>query len=1126
MTRVVVLTILLGWVAVAHATPHPLPVQFDFEEGSESPFLITREMDLTMEGGVLRAEITGNNPQIEFVVMATDPIRLTTRMRSGQGTFDRMEIFWRTPMDKNFTQDQVMMFPLEHDMEWREYTFPIPVVEGPVILRLDPGWKPGVFEFDWIRIEENPVSQSVLDPVEELPTRLRMENENLSVTVRPKEMTFDITDKRTGRRWNLGDGKPQYLIFSAEQESDHSITLGLIDLGDHAVYQSTVTLEESHLHFTLEGEDSEALFWGLRHWPPTVRSNLNDGRIIFADRSSGTLIGQRDAYYAGRELTIYGNTQAVDMPFVGLFDMQSGDGVMLLAETPTDGHFVLGQSSDGMIWPRIRWRQSMDTFRYTREFSYRFSPGDGYVGIANMYREHAAEMGRLKTLREKAAITPHLDDLMGGALIWGSTDVNDFIDQARTRGILRAGIGNATHGLRDRENGLRRLNEMGYITFEYDSFSDIVDGPTGMQSDDVDETAYHARPGLGPKGGWVNPDGSRYSERSSAYALRAIKSYVPRHIERYGFNGRFIDVSMAIDLQEDWHPNHTFDRRQDMEYKREAFAWFRSLNLVMGTEHGNDWGMDLVDFTEGAAGSPLHWERQGNWWSGGLTRPESADVYLPEWLKYGNGYHTSIPLWQLVYQDCVISSWYWGDTPGIHYHAAPWISDRKDLFTILYGSMTLLWRDNLGYDWNENRDRFMQTYHDTAHLHGAVAYSRMLDHQFLSEDKAVQKTIFDNGTIVTVNFGEEPRLHKTPSGDEVVLAPIGYWVEGPEILQTRTVEGDQIVKRIETASFRQYEAERRTTLGPVELEGAFTAFLMPEGHWQFVLDPGRLYLVDVPALTGWETSAPLSLYELDEVGERKAAIPVEVEKARLRIRSGATSRFFALVAKEPANLPVLYPSSGEVIAGHAISASHPNPQAIVRYTLDGSDPVKSSPRLPRQGLSLHESGTVKARAFVKDLPIGEIAEGRFKVIHRVHQSDIIRSGEQPRHINVSVRGAGQLRLRLGIGGDTPWADFTDLGYPTLVRKDGTEVRLTDLEPVSVMQVYEEPTIDVRDDDGPLVVGGRTFEWGLGIRSEAELVYQLDGEFDRFVTWIGINDRAADNPALITGSVDFTVDLLP
>ena len=60
----------------------------------------------------------------------------------------------------------------------------------------------------------------------------------------------------------------------------------------------------------------------------------------------------------------------------------------------------------------------------------------------------------------------------------------------------------------------------------------------------------------------------------------------------------------------------------------------------------------------------------------------------------------------------------------------------------------------------------------------------MLGHEFVSEDRAVQRTQFANGTTVVVNFSDEPRSCDIDQ-QSVVLAPRGYYVKGPRILQSR-----------------------------------------------------------------------------------------------------------------------------------------------------------------------------------------------------------------------------------------------------------------------------------------------------------------------------------------------------
>jgi hypothetical protein len=391
---------------------------------------------------------------------------------------------------------------------------------------------------------------------------------------------------------------------------------------------------------------------------------------------------------------------------------------------------------------------------------------------------------------------------------------------------------------------------------------------------------------------------------------------------------------------------------------------------------------------------------------------------------------------------------------------------------------------------------------------------------------ALQRTTWENGTTVVVNFSNEPLPHQVSSGQDVVLAPLGYWAEGPEILQTRTIEDGNIIKRIETETFRQAETVKRVKVGPVEVEGNFMAFRMPEGHWQMVVEPRRVTEIDIAALTGWERDAPVSLVELDRFGEAVAAVPAAMKDGVLKLQPGEGSRFFALHGNTPRTTPLFYPAAGELILGQPVVATYPVEGAVVRATMDGSEPTMRSPRLPYGGLVPKDSVTIKARAFVDGRAVGEVAEAHYDGVRRLHGSEVMRSGDAPRFVTVPLKGGTRLRLRVGYADDHPWADWVDLGEPRLVRADGTMVKLGELEPAKKFQVYEDVTVNIRDDDGPLVVGGRTFADGLGLRSEAEVIWEIGEDFDRLEMWMGINDRAAQNAQLIQGTATVTLDLLP
>ena len=136
--------------------------------------------------------------------------------------------------------------------------------------------------------------------------------------------------------------------------------------------------------------------------------------------------------------------------------------------------------------------------------------------------------------------------------------------------------------------------------------------------------------------------------------------------------------------------------------------------------------------------------------------------------KFQVGWQYRLPLWELVYHDCVVAQWYWGD----YNNKLPAIWDKRDLFNALYGTPPMFMFDKAF--WEKNKDRFVQSYRNTCPIARATGYSEMTDHQFLTADRSVQQTTFANGVTVTVNFGD--KVYKGTDGSD--LAPKGLKVDG------------------------------------------------------------------------------------------------------------------------------------------------------------------------------------------------------------------------------------------------------------------------------------------------------------------------------------------------------------
>ena len=125
-----------------------------------------------------------------------------------------------------------------------------------------------------------------------------------------------------------------------------------------------------------------------------------------------------------------------------------------------------------------------------------------------------------------------------------------------------------------------------------------------------------------------------------------------------------------------------------------------------------------------------------------------------------------LPLWELVYHDCVVAQWYWGD----YNNKLPAIWRKRDLFNALYGTPPMYM---FSPDMWEKDKRVRPELQDGAPVARATGYSEMTDHRFLTPDRSVQQTRFANGVRVTANFSPSP--YPYPGGS---IPPMDIRVEG------------------------------------------------------------------------------------------------------------------------------------------------------------------------------------------------------------------------------------------------------------------------------------------------------------------------------------------------------------
>jgi hypothetical protein len=446
------------------------------------------------------------------------------------------------------------------------------------------------------------------------------------------------------------------------------------------------------------------------------------------------------------------------------------EGMLAIVETPDDAAVAVPRR-DGRFCQQPRWVPQKGRFGDARRIRYVFLEDGGYVAMCKRYRRHARETGLLKTLSQKRREIPAVDRLIGAVNIWcWEKDAVNLCRELQQAGIERILW---SHGLPSGQ--LAALNEMGVLTSRYDIYQDAMNPENfpKLRSIHGDWTS-RAWPDdlmIDRHGDWVRgwkvqgKDGQWYpcGVLCDRQAVSYARERIAEDLKTHPYRCRFIDTTTASPWRECYHPDHPMTRSDSRHWKMQLLRTVsEEYGLVSGSETGHEAAVPYVHYFEGMLSlGPYRIPDAGR---------RMAEIWdeVPERVaKFQTGPFYRLPLWELVYHDCVVAQWYWGD----YNNKLPAVWDRRDLFNALYGTppMFMFRRDS----WREQRDRFVQSYRTATPVARATGYSEMLSHRWLTEDRTVQQTEFAGGVRVTVNFGDQPFTMP----DDVRLAPLSHRVE-------------------------------------------------------------------------------------------------------------------------------------------------------------------------------------------------------------------------------------------------------------------------------------------------------------------------------------------------------------
>ena len=583
---------------------------------------------------------------------------------------------------------------------------------------------------------------------QKLPPVLVLSNQALIVSLYTSNATLSVHDRRTGRDWRQ-NAQPSGLLLIDGKSTRDKIDLTLFHTALDAPVKAQVQLSPDLPEFTFSLTGTGELSSPLKY-PYPFESVSGDYLVI--PMNEGISYPVDDESVPLHRLIAYGG-HGISMAFWGETDGQAGQ--MAILETPDDAAIRMIRL-DRRLVVAPEWDPQRGEFGYSRQLRYVFFDRGGHVAIAKRYRAYAQQTGLLKTLTQKRQANPNVDLLIGAVNVWcWDPDAVSLVKEMQSAGIKRILWSNAQSS----EN-LRALNDLGVLTSRYDIYQDVMDPAQfpklrGIHPDWT--TAGWPRDiMIEADGRWTKGWGVEARDGSMIYcgvlcdvrALEYARTRIPAELATHPYRCRFIDTTTAAPWRECSATNHPMTRTQSKEAKMQLLRYMSDdLKLVNGSETGHDAAVPYVDYFEGMLSlGPYRVPDAGR-------RMNVLWTNVPEVVaKFQLGEKYRLPLWELVYHDCVVAQWYWGD----YNNKLPALWDKRDLFNVLYGTPPMFMFDRKL--WSEDKERFAQSYKNTCSYVRQVGYAEMTDHRFLRSDRSVQQTAFANSQVITVNFGSSPYI--------------------------------------------------------------------------------------------------------------------------------------------------------------------------------------------------------------------------------------------------------------------------------------------------------------------------------------------------------------------------------
>ena len=489
---------------------------------------------------------------------------------------------------------------------------------------------------------------------------------------------------------------------------------------------------------------------------PSYIFPMNGGRFCMWD----------DATYYGRskgKLPLFNNNIGLSMPWWGTYNEKSAViGIIDESARPSmfyninnNGQYLF--TPKGIMSPNKRIEFLDPVWNLNRKnekkiISYQFIPNGTHVEMAKVYRKEAIKRGYFVSLKDKAKRDPNVKKLQGAiymglyggyphyvempGMAFNFKDLSNIINTTHNDlgvdnaffhawGVFSNFVPNCwpinenLGGVAGLKEAVDLTKKYGYLYSSYHAYS------ATLENDPEFNTELFAK----SKDGKLINTNSRWANIDQNKQLGLAKKSLHKEIAALGLEADITDISFAT------YPD------EDNTGLLNLAKYIDSLNLVNGTEHGQQQWIPYFDMFEGMT------YKSSNLWQ--FSHPA--------------------PLFNLVYHDAIAV---FGKIQDPDNQISEYGDFKvKCLRNILYGIGTTIFFSP--YEFDGMKDMIKMANEVVSPVNKETFFEELISHEYLSADFNLQKTTFSSNTEVMVNMG--PVKQTTPDG--ITIPAFGYQVK-------------------------------------------------------------------------------------------------------------------------------------------------------------------------------------------------------------------------------------------------------------------------------------------------------------------------------------------------------------